>query len=46
VTLAVKSSPRWRTWAFSRAVDSEGEWAAVVRSADGRELARETFSVI
>jgi len=46
VTLEVGSSPHFRTWAFSRAVDHAGDWVAVVRAADGRELAREPFSVV
>lgn len=45
VRLDVGAAPRWRTWAFSRAVDREGEWTAVVRDAEGRVLAREPFSV-
>ncbi len=45
VRLTVGASPRWRTWAFSRAIEQAGEWTAVVRDADGRVLAREPFSV-
>jgi hypothetical protein len=46
VRLAVGASPRWRTWAFSRAVKRSGEWTAVVRDAEGRVLAREPFAVM
>jgi hypothetical protein len=45
VTLEVGRSPRWRTWAFSRGINETGRWAAVARSSDGRELAREEFDV-
>lgn len=45
VPLTVGAAPRWRTWAFSRAVDRAGEWAAVVRDGEGRVLAREPFTV-
>jgi len=45
VPLAVGAAPRWRTWAFSRAVDRPGEWTAVVRDGEGRVLAREPFTV-
>jgi hypothetical protein len=45
VRLDVGGSPRYRTWAYSRAVDLPGRWAAVVRSLDGRELARTSFDV-
>lgn len=45
VRLAVGASPRWRTWAFSRAVREAGEWTAIVRDEHGRVLAREPFSV-
>lgn len=36
---------RWRTWARTRNVRDAGEWRAIVRSADGRELARTEFTV-
>ena len=45
VRLAVGASPRWRTWAFSRAVRETGEWTAVVRDERGRILERGPFSV-
>jgi len=45
VRLPVGASPRWRTWAFSRAIRGPGEWTAVVRDQEGRVLAREPFSV-
>ncbi|MCC6217130.1 MAG: DUF2914 domain-containing protein [Polyangiaceae bacterium] len=37
---------RHRTWARTRAVDVPGEWVAVVRSVDGKELARQSFTVV
>jgi Protein of unknown function (DUF2914) len=46
VRLDVGSSPRWRTWAFTRGVDQVGTWVAVVSTPEGRELARQTFEVI
>ena len=46
VSLAVGASPRWRTWATSRAVDEKGTWTAVVSTDDGRELAREPFEIL
>lgn len=45
VSLRVGASPRWRTWAYTRGVKKAGNWAAVVRSADGKVLARAPFSV-
>jgi len=45
VTLEVGSSPRWRTWAYTRGVQKAGEWTAVVRSETGEVLAREAFEV-
>ncbi len=45
VTLEVGSSPRWRTWAFTRGARKAGEWTAVVRSETGEVLAREAFEV-
>ena len=40
-----ENSTRWRTWARSTHINKAGEWTAVVRSFDGQELARESFSV-
>jgi len=37
--------PRWRTWGKTRMVKTPGPWEAVVRSADGTELARTKFVV-
>jgi hypothetical protein len=37
--------PRWRTWGKTRMVKEAGEWEAVVRAADGTELARQKFVV-
>lgn len=45
VSLRVGASPRWRTWAFTRGVKKAGSWAAVVRSQDGKVLARTPFEV-
>lgn len=45
VSLGVGASPRWRTWAYTRGVKKAGSWAAVVRSADGKVLARTPFEV-
>ncbi|HLM71810.1 MAG TPA: DUF2914 domain-containing protein [Polyangiaceae bacterium] len=45
VTLEVGSSPRWRTWAYTRGAQKAGEWTAVVRSETGEVLAREAFEV-
>ncbi len=36
---------RHRTWAWSRNVHAPGEWSAVVRDLEGRELARTSFVV-
>lgn len=46
VELAVGQSPSWRTWAFSRSFDETGEWTAIVRTKDGKELARTAFEVL
>jgi hypothetical protein len=35
---------RWRTWAQSRHIRQPGQWSAIIRTADGRELARERFT--
>jgi predicted ATPase len=45
VPLAVGSSPRWRTWAFTRAARSAGVWTAVVRAPGGDVLARAPFEI-
>ena len=37
--------PRWRTWGRTRMINDAGPWVAVVRTVDGRELARERFDV-
>ena len=36
---------RWRTWGRTRNIRDAGEWTAVVRSADGQEIARAPFEV-
>lgn len=45
VSLHVGASPRWRTWAFTRNAKKAGQWAAVVRDADGKVLAKKPFEV-
>jgi hypothetical protein len=45
VRLDVGASPRWRTWAYTRAARQPGGWAAVVRDGQGTELARTAFEV-
>ena len=37
--------PRFRTWGNTRNIREPGRWQAIVRSADGRELARTEFEV-
>jgi hypothetical protein len=37
--------PRWRTWGRTRMIQDAGPWVAVVRTPEGRELAREPFDV-
>jgi len=38
-------SSRWRTWGRTRRVDKGGDWTALVRAADGTELAHTAFDV-
>lgn len=38
-------APRYRTWAYTRHVYTPGRWHAVIRCADGREVARRAFDV-
>jgi hypothetical protein len=45
VRLDVGASPRWRTWAYTRAARQPGAWAAVVRDGNGVELGRTAFEV-
>lgn len=45
VKLDVGASPRWRTWAFTREVHTAGQWTAVVKSEDGKVLAKTPFTV-
>jgi hypothetical protein len=45
VRLDVGSSPRWRTWAYTRAARKVGAWTAVVKTTDGEVLARTPFEV-
>jgi hypothetical protein len=39
-------SRRWRTWAQTRRIREPGQWDAVVRSEQGRELFRTPFQVV
>jgi hypothetical protein len=46
VTLTVPAAQRrWRTWSFTRQARTPGSWEALVRTVDGRELARTPFTV-
>jgi hypothetical protein len=46
VTLPIPSStPRHRTWAFTRYIRTGGVWEAVLWSEDGTELSRTSFEV-
>lgn len=38
-------APRFRTWAYTRHIYTEGRWEAVVRAPDGRVIARRPFDV-
>lgn len=46
VSLTVPAAQRrWRTWSFTRHAKAPGAWEAVVRTADGDELARAPFVI-
>lgn len=45
IALEVPRTRRWRTWAFTRHVYTEGRWEAVVRAPDGRVIGRRAFDV-
>jgi hypothetical protein len=45
VALDIGSSPRWRTWAFTRQAHAKGTWKAIVRDESGRVLASTDFDV-
>ncbi len=45
VKLAVGSSSRWRTWAYTRTASTAGSWTAVVKNKKGDVLARAPFEV-
>jgi hypothetical protein len=46
VTLSVPANqPRWRTWGRTRMVQNAGEWNAVVKTVEGDEIVRQSFSV-
>jgi hypothetical protein len=47
VSLEVPANvPRFRTWAWTRHVYTEGRWEVVVRDADDRVIARRPFEVV
>jgi Protein of unknown function (DUF2914) len=46
VELRVGSSPRWRTWAYTRLAKEPGSYQVVVSGPRGQELARQTFTVV
>ena len=45
VRLAVPRAERFRTWGCTERVQTPGTWSAVVETLDGRELARDVFTV-
>ncbi len=45
ITLDVGSSPRWRTWAYTKNALDVGSWTAVVKDASGHTLARQPFEI-
>jgi DUF2914 family protein len=45
IPLAVGESARFRTWAFTRRATTAGVWTVVIRDAQHRVLARQTFTV-
>lgn len=46
ITLEIPANARrWRTWAWSQNIHEVGSWTAVIRTADGDELAREHFEI-
>lgn len=45
VSLDVGGTPRWRTWAYTKAADKPGNWVAVVRNDRGEVLARTPFTI-
>ena len=46
ITLDVPTSPRYRTWAFTRIKRAPGAYRAVLRTLEGREIARKEFVVV
>ena len=46
ITLDVPASPRYRTWAFTRIKRAPGAYRAVLRTLEGREIARKEFLVV
>jgi hypothetical protein len=45
IPLSVGETARFRTWAFTRQATTAGEWTVVIRDAQHRVLARQTFIV-
>jgi len=45
IPLQVGETARFRTWAFTRRAHVAGEWTVVIRDAQHRVLARQTFTV-
>ncbi len=45
VSLSVPRAERYRTWGCTERVQTPGTWSAVVETLDGRELARDVFTV-
>ena len=45
VRLPVPSAARWRTWGCTERARTPGTWSAVIEALDGRELARDVFTV-
>lgn len=46
IPLAVGETSRFRTWAFTRKAHVAGEWTVVIRDANHKVLARQTFKVV
>jgi hypothetical protein len=46
IALQVPVAKRWRTWAVTRIHREPGSYRAVLRNADGKDLATRTFEVI
>lgn len=46
IALEVPTAARFRTWAFTRIKREPGQYRAVLRTLDGREIARRDFTVV